>query len=98
MRGARRYVWTCCSIEGHASSRQTRPERRVAIALRAAGPDNAPSEEFVEALHQRLRTTWMTLHPEFPEQCRRRFVASVAAASAASVALGAGRRNHTAYW
>jgi len=31
-------------------------ELRAAIALRAAGPDNALSEEFVEALHQRLGT------------------------------------------
>jgi cytochrome b6-f complex iron-sulfur subunit len=29
---------------------------RAAVALRAARPDSAPSEEFVEALHRRLQT------------------------------------------
>jgi cytochrome b6-f complex iron-sulfur subunit len=66
-------------------------ELRAAIALRAAGPDNALSEEFVEALHQRLGTELDDAPPQSSwSSSRRRFVASVAAASAASVALGAG--------
>ncbi|MDT7654265.1 MAG: hypothetical protein QOI36_5671 [Pseudonocardiales bacterium] len=66
-------------------------ELGAAIALRAAGPDNALSEEFVEALHQRLGTELDDAPPQSSwSSSRRRFVASMAAASAASVALGAG--------
>ena len=93
MRGVRRYV------KDLLQHRRPRPfeadaadaaELRAAIALRAAGPDNAPSEEFVEALHQRLRTELDDAPPQSSRSSRRRFVASMAAASAASVALGAG--------
>jgi cytochrome b6-f complex iron-sulfur subunit len=61
-------------------------ELRAAIALRAAGPDNGPSESFVEELHQRLRSELE--ENESRPASRRRFVASVAAASVVSVGIG----------
>lgn len=63
-------------------------ELRAAVALRAAGPDNGPSDSFVEGLHQRLRSE-LAENVEAPRPAsRRRFVASVAAASVVSVGIG----------
>jgi cytochrome b6-f complex iron-sulfur subunit len=65
---------------------------RTAIALRAAGGDSGPSDEFVDSLRERLRTEFDSAVPpaELPRGgSRRRFVTSVAAASAASIGLGA---------
>jgi cytochrome b6-f complex iron-sulfur subunit len=63
---------------------------RTAITLRGAGPDNAPSEEFVDSLRRRLHSELGGAEPaEHSTGSRRRFVASIAAASAASLGLGA---------
>jgi cytochrome b6-f complex iron-sulfur subunit len=64
---------------------------RAAIALKAGGNDTGPSPEFVESLRERLRTELDETPPvELPRgNSRRRFVTSVAAASAASIGLGA---------
>jgi nitrite reductase/ring-hydroxylating ferredoxin subunit len=65
-------------------------ELQAAIALRAAGPDSGPSDSFVDSLQQRLRSELDEQVPvEAPPPAgRRRFVASVAAASVVSVGLG----------
>jgi Rieske Fe-S protein len=94
MRGVRRFV------EDLLSRRRTKPfavdaadesQIRTAIALRAAGPDTEPSDEFVSSLRERLRTE-LDDAPPVPEVrgSRRRFVLSIAAASAASAAVGVG--------
>ena len=97
MRGVRRFV------EDLLSRRRTKPfavdaadesQIRTAIALRAAGPDAKPSDEFVSSLRERLRTELDDAPPvrEVREVrgSRRRFVLSIAAASAASAAVGVG--------
>lgn len=94
MRGVRRFV------EDLLSRRRTKPfaadaedesQVRTAIALRAAGPDSEPSDEFVTSLRERLRTELDDAPPVRElHGSRRRFVVSVAAASAASVAVGVG--------
>ena len=97
MRGVRRFV------EDLLSRRRTKPfavdaadesQIRTAIALRAAGPDAEPSDEFVSSLRERLRTELDDAPPvrEVREVrgSRRRFVLSIAAASAASAAVGVG--------
>jgi cytochrome b6-f complex iron-sulfur subunit len=93
MRGVRRFV------DDLLSRRRTKPfaadeadesQIRTAITLRAAGPDNGPSDEFVNSLRERLRTELDDDMPPVRELrgSRRRFVVSIAAASAASVAVG----------
>jgi cytochrome b6-f complex iron-sulfur subunit len=93
MRGVRRFV------KDLLRQRRTKPltadradesQVRAAIALRAAGDDSGPREEFVESLRERLRTELDGAAPvDLPRGSRRRFVTSVAAASAASIGLGA---------
>jgi nitrite reductase/ring-hydroxylating ferredoxin subunit len=93
MRGVRRFV------DDLLSRRRTKPfaadeadesQIRTAITLRAAGQDNGPSDEFVNSLRERLRTELDDDMPPVRELrgSRRRFVVSIAAASAASVAVG----------
>ena len=94
MRGVRRFV------DDLLSRRRTKPfaadeadesQIRTAITLRAAGPDDGPSDEFVNSLRERLRTELDDDTPPVRElhgSSRRRFVVSIAAASAASVAVG----------
>jgi cytochrome b6-f complex iron-sulfur subunit len=93
MRGVRRFV------DDLLSRRRTKPfaadeadesQIRTAITLRAAGQDNGPSDEFVNSLRERLRTELDDDVPPVRELrgSRRRFVVSIAAASAASVAVG----------
>ncbi|WUJ75875.1 Rieske 2Fe-2S domain-containing protein [Kribbella soli] len=94
MRGVRRFV------EDLLSRRRTKPfavdeadesQIRAAIALRAAGPDTEPSDEFVSSLRERLRTELDDTPPvREVHGSRRRFVLSIAAASAASAAVGVG--------
>jgi cytochrome b6-f complex iron-sulfur subunit len=94
MRGVRRFV------KDLLRQRRTKPftvdpadesQLRAAIALKAGGSDTGPSPEFVESLRERLRTELDDTPPvELPRgNSRRRFVTSVAAASAASIGLGA---------
>jgi nitrite reductase/ring-hydroxylating ferredoxin subunit len=94
MRGVRRFV------EDLRRQRRPKPfaadsadasQIRAAIALRAAGDDDGPSEEFVDSLRRRLRTELDDAPPPVTRLggTRRRFVASIAAASAASVGAGA---------
>jgi cytochrome b6-f complex iron-sulfur subunit len=92
MRGVRRFV------KDLLRQRRTKPfpadasdesQLRTAIGLRAAAPDNGPSEHFVESLRERLRTELDGAAPvQIRGGTRRRFVTSVAAASAASVGIG----------
>ncbi|MEU4191836.1 Rieske 2Fe-2S domain-containing protein [Kribbella sp. NPDC026611] len=94
MRGVRRFVDDLLSrrrTRRFAAGPEDESELRTAIALRAAGPDSEPSDEFVSSLRERLRTELDEAPPvrQLPAS-RRRFVVSIAAASAASVAVGAG--------
>jgi cytochrome b6-f complex iron-sulfur subunit len=94
MRGVRRFV------RDLLRQRRTKPftadqadesQIRTAIALRAAGGDSGPTGEFVDSLRERLRADLDSdATTDLPRSgSRRRFVTSVAAASAASIGLGA---------
>ena len=64
-------------------------ELRTAILLRSARPGaDAPTEEFVSQLHQRLTTE--LADPDRPRVTRRRRIVQVASVAAASAAVGAG--------
>jgi cytochrome b6-f complex iron-sulfur subunit len=94
MRGVRRFVRDLLRqrpTKPFTPDRADEAQLRAAIALRAAGADSGPSDEFVESLRERLRTELDSAAPaELPRGgSRRRFVTSVAAASAASIGLGA---------
>ena len=68
------------------ATQQDAAELRTAILLRSAQPGiSVPTEEFVDALHQRLATELAEAAADQPRGNRRRFVqaASIAAAAAA---------------
>jgi cytochrome b6-f complex iron-sulfur subunit len=94
MRGVRRFVRDLLRqrrTKPFVADRADESQIRAAIALRAAGADSGPSDEFVESLRERLRTDLDGAAPaDLPRSgSRRRFVTSVAAASAVSIGLGA---------
>jgi nitrite reductase/ring-hydroxylating ferredoxin subunit len=94
MRGVRRFVRDLLRqrpTKPFNADREDVPQLRAAIALKAADADSGPSAEFVDSLRDRLRTELDgAARAELPRgNSRRRFVASVAAASAASIGIGA---------
>ncbi|GAA0949414.1 Rieske (2Fe-2S) protein [Kribbella koreensis] len=103
MRGVRRFVDDLLNrrrTRPAAVDEADESQIRTAVTLRAAGPDSTPTDDFVNSLRERLRTeldddTSAAHEPadgtpvrELRGSSRRRFVASIAAASAASVAIG----------
>ncbi|MGW6280825.1 Rieske (2Fe-2S) protein [Kribbella sp. NPDC055071] len=92
MRGVRRFVRDLLRqrrTKPFAADAADESALRTAIALRAGGVDTEPRAEFVASLRGRLRAELDEVAAEPPKGSRRRFVGSVAAASAASIALGA---------
>lgn len=97
MRGVRRFVRDLLRgrrTKPFAADETDAAQIRTAIALRAAGSDEAPRDEFVDSLRERLRSQLDGEQEQAPPvtrlgSSRRRFVGSIAAASAASLAVGA---------
>jgi cytochrome b6-f complex iron-sulfur subunit len=92
MRGVRRFVRDL--LRGRrttpfAADETDAAQIRTAIALRAAGNQEGPSDQFVDSLRERLRSQLDDEPAPAVGSSRRRFVGSIAAASAASLAVGA---------